>query len=415
MRGGYAQYWGANKLENALGAPRAASRREATYQLIAAIVTRARDCTGYQEDEEQCSRQELTEHTKNIWTLSPDMLTCGRPTVLAASDLFPFMRADDPSRDFTDKIGVSVVVPCFNYARFLGRAVDSALSQSVRPLEIIIVDDGSTDETPCIAQEYANRESCVRYLRQENAGLPAARNSGIAKALYDYVAFLDADDEWQPEFLARCTEAIIKLPDDFGLVASRFSFMDRDGAALPLRRLPPAASAEVTCADLVIKTRFFPSAVLAKKEVFSRCGTFDVSLRSSEDREMWIRVAARYRLWLLEEALVRIRRHPDNMSKNAARMKANVFRVLTKSYKSGLVPRWRCDVWLRAFSIFHFQNAWRSCDQGEHGEAVWQLILSLLLWPWFPKPATLNEPVFFRLRGLRTFLLGYRARRGSSI
>ncbi|HEX3110532.1 MAG TPA: glycosyltransferase family A protein, partial [Thermoanaerobaculia bacterium] len=93
---------------------------------------------------------------------------------------------------------VSVVIPSYNYARYLGEAIDSALGQTLPPLEVIVVDDGSTDDTPAVLAAYGDR---IRVLRQKNAGVAVARNSGIAAARGECVAFLDADDVWLPRKL----------------------------------------------------------------------------------------------------------------------------------------------------------------------------------------------------------------------
>lgn len=301
--------------------------------------------------------------------------------------------------------GVSVIIPCHNHADFLAKAVDSALVQTYDLLEVIIIDDGSTDESPRVGLSCAKRDPRVRYVRQENAGRSAARNNGIGVARYDFVAFLDADDELDSDFLSISMRMLTTLPESFGMVACRCAYMDFSGRVLPSRSLRSQKALELSCADVIIKSRF-PCNVVAKKKVFSQCGVFDTCLHSSEDRDMWIRVASVYRIWLQSESLVRIRRHPKNTINNASAMKATVSRVLAKAYKARAVPRWRWDVWLRACSIYYFQNAWRSSGQGEDTQAVKQLLLSLLLWPWFQKPARMDEPVLFRIRGLRTFLCG---------
>src|SRR4051794_5813716 len=110
----------------------------------------------------------------------------------------------------TDRPAVSVVIPTYNYARFIERALVSVLGQTHRPAEVLVIDDGSTDETATVVDRYATR---VRYLRQENSGVSAARNAGVESSTGDLVAFLDADDEWVPNKLELQVEALTKRPE----------------------------------------------------------------------------------------------------------------------------------------------------------------------------------------------------------
>src|SRR5947209_609603 len=111
---------------------------------------------------------------------------------------------------------VSVIIPAYNYATYLPKAIDSVLKQRFTNYEIIVVDDGSTDNTADLIAKYGDR---VRYVYQKNAGLPSARNTGIKAARGDYVGFLDADDEWHPNFLQNAMETFARLSPDFVVVA----------------------------------------------------------------------------------------------------------------------------------------------------------------------------------------------------
>lgn len=297
--------------------------------------------------------------------------------------------------------GVSVVIPCYNYAQYLSYAVDSALAQDHRPLEVIIVDDGSTDNTPAVVAGYGDRVQCVR---KANGGLPAARNTGIRSAIHPFVAFLDADDVWAPGFLPRVMEAFARSSSGYGLVATRGQPIDREGRPIARVRRDQDVHGLLKCRDIILRTRFSPSAVVARRDVFDVCGFFDESLTSSEDRDMWIRIGAQFPMLLLPEALALIRNHPSSMSKNADRMKRNSRRVIGKAFSRGLVPRWRLDFWLRVLSFNWVQCAWMYYDQRRYLKAVADMSASLFAWPWFVQPALLNEPVFFRVRALRRFL-----------
>jgi glycosyltransferase involved in cell wall biosynthesis len=308
--------------------------------------------------------------------------------------------------------GVSVVVPAYNHALFLPKALDSALQQTHREIEVIVVDDGSTDDTAEVVSAFTRRDPRIRYIHQKNAGLPAARNAGISHARHEFIGFLDADDLWLPEFLRRTMEAFARLPPEFAIVACRAIYIDGEGQRLIANQRDAALPGEITCRDIILKTRFSPSAVVARKAALAESGCFDVTLRSSEDRDMWIRIAARHRVHLLRDPLALIRRHPGNMSKHADRMKANVRTVINKAHRARLVPPTDWLFWLRVLSFHYYQNAWRYRDEGRHGKALCEMLLSLSLWPCFAHPALLNAPPLFRARGLARFaveLLGKQA------
>ncbi len=310
-------------------------------------------------------------------------------------------QTSSPVRSNVMDAGVSVVIPAYNYAHFLPDAINSALSQSYPKVEVIVIDDGSTDTTPEVAAKYGDR---IRYIRKQNAGLPAARNTGIQNASYPFIGFLDADDQWKPDFLERAMTRFSELPEEFGLVAAQAIYIDEHGKEFDLKSLAWAVHGRMDHRDILLKTRFSPSAVVARKSALEAAGLFDESLRSSEDRDMWIRVGAKFPLFLQSDRLAVIRRHRTSMSRNAGRMKANIHRVLDKSKTNGLVPANDSGFWRRARAFMYFQTAWMYYEQGERLAALRDLALSWLWWPVFADPNLLNEPKLFRLRTCRHFL-----------
>jgi glycosyltransferase involved in cell wall biosynthesis len=184
---------------------------------------------------------------------------------------------------------VSVVIPTYNYGRFVTAAVDSVLAQTRPADEIIVIDDGSTDDT---RDRLAGCRDRITYVYQANQGLPAARNTGIRAARGDLIAFLDSDDLWHPRKLEAQLAVLAGTPA-LGLVAadSVADFRGEwpavgDPAALPTR--------PVTLRDILVRSRFGPSSVLARRACFDAVGLFDPDLRSAEDRDMWLRIAARF-------------------------------------------------------------------------------------------------------------------------
>lgn len=196
---------------------------------------------------------------------------------------------------------VSVVIPTYNRARFLGAAVASVRAQTYPCAEIVIVDDGSTDDT---AQVVAGLGERIRHVRQANAGPAAARNRGIEESRGDLVAFLDTDDRWLPEKLAKQVDILQRDPavalvcadmtivDETGQVqvASNFEhrgmqafFSGLEGHAIPDA---PRRLLEVNFVNT--------STVLARREVLQSLGGFDPRLRYGEDLELWLRIAAKH-------------------------------------------------------------------------------------------------------------------------
>ncbi|MBI3987306.1 MAG: glycosyltransferase family 2 protein [Lentisphaerae bacterium] len=303
----------------------------------------------------------------------------------------------------SDTPGVSAIIPAFNYARYLPLAVESVLAQDYPAFELIVVDDGSTDNTRAVLQPYEGR---IRYRYQANAGLSAARNAGIRDARFPYVAFLDADDLWRPGLLKTLMARFLASPADTGLVACHSQRIDSEGRPMPNKpfiRLQGEVQ-ELFAEDLLLKTRFGSSGLVVARAAFDECGLFDTSLRSSEDRDMWIRIAARRRIFLLTSPLALVRRHPTNMSKDPDRMKSFTGRVLQQAYRRGVVPRRRWFFWMRAFAYWHHEAAWTYYDVRRYGKALGELALSLGWCPFFRQAWRVDEPALFRLRALARFL-----------
>jgi glycosyltransferase involved in cell wall biosynthesis len=260
--------------------------------------------------------------------------------------------------------GVSVIIPAYNYAQFLERAVRSAFAQRHRPIEVIVIDDGSTDHTPALCADLQAEFPSLRYIRQANAGLSAARNTGIRNAIHPFVAFLDADDEWLPDMLAVIMADFSTLPPSTPAAACNCYRVDASGAPIGEKITAPRGDRFFTAADILLKTRFMPSCAVARRSCFLSAGLFDTTLRSSEDRDMWIRLASQGPIRYLDRLLVRIRRHDRNMSRNTDRMRGAMGRVRQKAFRARVMPHGRAGFWLRVLAIDHFQGAWMYWDEG---------------------------------------------------
>lgn len=235
---------------------------------------------------------------------------------------------------------ISVVIPTYNHGMYLADAVQSALDQAIDGVEVVVVDDGSTDDSEAVASRFGSR---VHYLRQENHGLPAARNTGIRASRGQFVAFLDADDAWLPGFLPAVMERLRADPG-LGAVHTGFHCIDGDGRRLPQVNVT-TASDDGMYERLLDGEFFVPSSVIVRRECFDRVGLFDEALRGSEDWEMWLRVAREYRFAGIARPLVNYRVHGSNMSADPDYMLRYQLMVVAKHFGDPVGPpdRWPPD------------------------------------------------------------------------
>ena len=196
---------------------------------------------------------------------------------------------------------MSVVIPTYNLAHFLPEAVASVRAQGWPDIEIIVVDDGSTDETPALLERLA-REG-VRCFRQENAGAASARNRGIREAQQEWVAFLDADDFWLAGKLAAQFEALEKKP------SARFSYTDvvLCGEGRAETALECGTTDRPLLPQLLEGNLFATPTVLARRDCFDRVGLFETRLRTGEDWDMWMRLAAHFECVRVARPLATVR------------------------------------------------------------------------------------------------------------
>ena len=180
---------------------------------------------------------------------------------------------------------VSVVIPAYNVEAYIVQAIQSALNQTLRELEVIVIDDGSTDST---RERIASiQDPRLKLLVQKNAGLSAARNAGIRLSRGRYIGFLDADDIWYPE-KAETHLQVMEQDSSIGITYSFMAYIDELGK--PTGQFRIARTKEPTVLDLVLQNDIIPSATIVRKEALVQAGLFDEGLRSVQDLEMWVRI-----------------------------------------------------------------------------------------------------------------------------
>lgn len=225
----------------------------------------------------------------------------------------------------TDDKKIEVVIPVYNGERFIVNALSSVIHQTLTPNRVIVVDDGSTDATYSLVSEYAKTSPVeIKLVRKENGGLSSARNAGIKEGTAPFIAFLDADDLWVKEKLEKQVavfeNAILK---NIGLVYCNYDVIDVAGvvhyknykAPLDIKRMRGMVFQELLERNKIASSG---SGVLIKREVFDSIGLFDETLRWGEDWDMWLRIAEKYEVDFVEEVLVHIRKHTENMTINPA-------------------------------------------------------------------------------------------------
>lgn len=226
-----------------------------------------------------------------------------------------------------------MVIPAYNAAAYVAGAVDSVLAQSFRDLEVVVVDDGSSDETPAILGGY---DRPVRCVRQDNRGVASARNRGIEEGRGRFVAFLDADDLWRPEKLERQLGALRARPGHRAC-ASAFTVVDVGLTPLEVHRIEPR---EPGLLDLLLRGNVIgtPSTVLCERSLLAEAGGFDPALSQCADWELWIRLRTRTAFVCLDEPLAIYRRHAGNMSRSVALLERDSTGVLEKAFALPELP-----------------------------------------------------------------------------
>jgi glycosyltransferase involved in cell wall biosynthesis len=228
---------------------------------------------------------------------------------------------------------VSVIIPCYNTAEYVGDTLASVFAQTRTDFEAIVINDGSPD-TPELERALASYRDRIVYLVQENRGLAGARNAGIRAARGQFIALLDSDDIWEPDYLAVQLAEMERDPTIDVLYPDAVIFGDSMESGRRSMELSPSTG-EVTFERLVTQECNVRVFVTARREVILRAGLFDESLRSSEDFDLWLRIVNQGgRIAYHRKALVRYRRHRASLSADTAWMCEHILKVLEKSERT---------------------------------------------------------------------------------
>jgi glycosyltransferase involved in cell wall biosynthesis len=285
---------------------------------------------------------------------------------------------------------VSVVIPAYQAERTLAAAIESVLSQTYTDIDVIVVDDGSTDATGSVAQSYG---SPVTVIRTSNAGVSAARNTGIERSSGELIAFLDADDLWAPSKLARQVE-VMDSDESIGLVTTSATAVGANLEVLEERRVWPT---DDPCAILLLNSMVLGqlSSALLRRDVVVELGGFDRRFSQCADWDFFLRTGTRSRIATIDEQLVLYRTAQASMSSNIALLESDTFAVLDAFFASPAGRRYD-GLRKRAYSNHWMILSGSYLHAGQLGSSVRCLLNGLRLYP-----ANIGRAIGMPVRRLR--------------
>jgi glycosyltransferase involved in cell wall biosynthesis len=229
---------------------------------------------------------------------------------------------------------VDVIVPAYNAARFLPAALESVMAQTFKDWRVLLVDDGSTDHTAAIAAQFKQQMGAkLIYVKQENRGLPAARNSAIRHSSAEFLALLDADDVWLPDRLSESLQRFDR--PEVGLVYGFVSRVDVDGNLVTTHDEMKRHAEGRIASSIYMRSIDLPCpTVTFRRECIDLVGEFDESMRATEDRDLWLRIAQHYEVARVPKVIAFYRISPGAMTSDTERMFNAQQGFLAKHYGS---------------------------------------------------------------------------------
>ena len=212
---------------------------------------------------------------------------------------------------------VSVIIPTFNRFSLISRAIDSVLYQTIKPFEIIVVDDGSSDNTSTFIK---NNYKSVKLIKQKNLGVSKARNVGIKNSSGDWVALLDSDDQWKKNKLEVQIKSLLEY--DYYSVCHTNEIWIRNGIRVNQKKRHQKYGGDIfdKCLDIC---RISPSSIIFKKNIINEVGWFDEGLSICEDYDLWLRITANFkRLFIDKPLIIKYGGHSDQLSKSVKGIEA---------------------------------------------------------------------------------------------
>lgn len=267
---------------------------------------------------------------------------------------------------------ISVVIPVYNSGRFLAQALESVFGQAEPADEIIVVDDGSTDDTAQVAANFGDR---IKYIYQPNAGPAVARNRGVRESSGEWVAFLDADDAWLPWSLSVEKKAISRNTDVALFCGRRIEMY---GEISPPSETDIEKTRGILLEEFTGQNIVATSTVIMRRDVFIRLGGFDKTFRGPEDYDLWMRVAKEYSLVYIDVPLCRYRSVSGSLSMNDRTFLSQGLRVLDKAFGEGGALSVYVASKGAAVSNLYWGVSWMAFERGARFTALRYLLVSLM-------------------------------------
>ena len=259
---------------------------------------------------------------------------------------------------------VTVVIPAYNAMRYLPETMETALAQTFTDFEVLVVNDGSTDHTAEWISQVTDPR--VRIVSQENKGLAGARNTGIAHAKGEYIAYLDADDLWEPTKLEKQVRCLDENPE-VGLVYTWTALADQYGKSTG-RVISSHAEGNVWQELIEFNMVCCGSTPLIRRSCFDVVGLFSPDVSPSDDWDMWLRIANKFAFGVVKEALIRYRQHPSNSSKNFQLMLDTSRTLIERTFASA--PTESLYLRNRSYGSIYLYLGWRAIENMDYKQAL---------------------------------------------
>lgn len=241
----------------------------------------------------------------------------------------------------------SIVIPCYNAEAFLAQTIESVLAQTVQDFEVVVVNDGSKDNSLAVAHQCAAQDSRVRVIDKPNSGVSDTRNQGAAACQAEFITFLDADDLWLPQNLELKIAALRAQPQAVAATSAYEIFQTDTGETV--ERVPcDTKNLAQKLLEFRGPTGMLPASVVMRRSAFDAAGGWDTALSTAADQDLWLRLALRGPVCCVPQSLVRYRLHPGQMHRNIGLMKHDVDILYQKARKAGAFRSWRHYRWCMA-------------------------------------------------------------------